>query len=116
MNEQTENSPVQDVRWEEAAAIVSVAGDIDLHRSAEFQQALLDLLDRKPERIVVDLTDVPYMDSSGVASLVKLLSRTRRGGVGLCLVGLSDRVRSLFEITRLDDVFDIFPTQKEALA
>jgi len=109
-------SAVKTVRWKDRTAIVEVLGDIDLNRSQAFQQALLSLLDESPQRVVIDLSGVPYMDSSGVASLVKLLSRARKAGLGLSLVGLQDRVRSVFEITRLDSVFDIRATQEEALA
>lgn len=116
MSDRPDRSPVQNVRWVETTAIADVAGDIDLTRSADFQQALLLLLDRRPSRLIVNLRGVPYMDSSGVASLVKLLSRTRKGGVPLHLVGLTDRVRSVFEITRLDTVFCIHATEEEAMA
>jgi len=116
MSSEQGSSPVQGVRWQQSTAIVDVAGDIDLNRSMEFQKSLLDVLDERPQRIIVNLADVPYMDSSGVASLVKLLSRTRKCGAQLCLVGLTQRVRSLFEITRLDVVFTICVTEKEALA
>jgi anti-sigma B factor antagonist len=117
MTEETSGSPVRSWRWEDKSVVVEVAGDIDLNRSVVFQQELLKLLEeKKPETIVVNLRRVPYMDSSGVASLVKLLSRVRRGGKSLRLAGLTDRVRSIFEITRLDSVFEIFPTEEEALA
>ena len=109
------NSPVKDVRWIDRAAVVDVEGDIDLNHSAEFQQDLLELLDSKPARILINLSGVAYMDSSGVASLVKMLSRTRKSNVPLLLFGMTDRVRSVFEITRLDSVFDIFQTEQEAL-
>jgi anti-sigma B factor antagonist len=112
MNKQ---GPIRDIRWSDGTAVVEVAGDVDLVHSVAFQQALLELLDRDPQRIVLDLTHVPYMDSSGVASLVKLLSRARRQGVRLTLTELRDRVRSVFEITRLVDVFEICPTEAEAL-
>ncbi len=115
-SQQPQSCPVRDVRWVDRAAVVQAAGEIDLNCSLEFQQALLNLLDQHPQRIVINLSDVSYMDSSGVASLVKLLSRVRRGGATLHLVGLRDRVRSVFEITRLDSVFDIFATEEEALA
>ena len=116
MNERAADAPVQSVRWVDQNVVVEVAGDIDLNSSVDFQQALLTLMDKKPKRIVVDLAGVPYMDSSGVASLVKLLSRARKSGSGLYLVRLGDRVRSVFEITRLDTVFDIRTTVEEALA
>ena len=105
-------------RWvgpDNRTAVFEATGDIDLHRSSEFQQALLDLAGKRPEQIVLDLTGVGYMDSSGVASLVKLLARVRRDHIALKLAGLTPRVRSVFEITRLDTVFEIYPTTQEAL-
>ena len=94
--------------------VVEVAGDIDMTRSVPFQHELLALLPDSPQRVVVDLTDVPYMDSSGVASLVKLLSRARTAGKSVSLAGLNPRVRSIFKITRLDKVFEIHDTAQEA--
>ena len=110
--------PVRKVEWigsEPRSVVVEAAGDIDLHRSAEFQRALLELPAKRPARIVLDLSAVPYMDSSGVASLVKLLARVRRENIALKLAGLTPRVRSVFEITRLTTVFEIFATTEEAL-
>lgn len=109
-------TPVRNVRWTDTTAIVEVAGDVDLSVSAAFQQALLQILDKKPKRVIINLQAVPYMDSSGVASLVKMLARARKSEASLRLVGLSDRVRSVFEITRLDGVFEIFATETEASA
>ena len=108
--------PVREIRWIDTSVIVRIAGEIDLNVSQEFQHELLKLLDKHPRRVIIDLSDVSYMDSSGVASLVKLLSRSRRFGASLILVALTERVRSVFEITRLDSVFDIRSTQEEALA
>lgn len=111
-------NPIQNVRWtgpEDKTVVVEAAGDIDLQRSAVFQETLLTLLGEGAERMVVDLSGVEYMDSSGVASLVKLLARVRRDGIALRLAGLNPRVRSVFEITRLDTVFEIFANQQEAL-
>lgn len=116
MSNNVSNSPVQGVRWEDTVAIVDVSGDIDLNRSLDFQKSLLDVLEKGPQQIIVNLSGVSYMDSSGVASLVKLLSRTRKSGSRLCLVGLTERVKSLFEITRLDVVFSIYTSEKEAMA
>ena len=115
MTEQPQG-PVQQVRWVGQAAVVDVAGEIDLNCSLDFQQALLRLMDAHPSRIVINLAGVSYMDSSGVASLVKLLSRVRKSGLSLRLAAMNDRVRSVFEITRLDSVFDIRPSEEEALA
>lgn len=109
-------TPIESVEWADDAVIVGVSGDVDLTRSPALQDALLELLEKGPSRVVIDLSGVGYMDSSGVASLVKLLSRVRKKNVSLSLVGLTDRVRNIFEITRLDSVFDIHDTREEALS
>ena len=106
---------IRTVERRNGAIVVEAAGEIDLRRSVAFQQRLLGLLDEKPQVLVIDLSDVGYMDSSGVATLVKVFSRANRTGTDLRLCGLSDRVRSLFEITRLDSVFSIYPDRQEAL-
>lgn len=110
------NGPVSDIRWNDRTAIVDAAGEIDLHQSTVLQQKLLEVLDQKPERMIVNLANVSYMDSSGVASLVKLLSRTRKNGISLALAAPTKKVRAIFEITRLDSVFAIFDSEEEALA
>lgn len=115
MKDRSENSPVTAVRWVDSNAIVEVAGDIDLSRSSAFQHDLMLLFEKKPARIIVDLSGVPYMDSSGLASLVKLLSRSRKSGIPVSLAGLTERVRSLFEITRLERVFEMHASIAEAL-
>jgi len=110
------SAPIATVRWDRKIAIVDVTGDIDLERSSDFQQALLIVLDKKPTRVIVNLAGVPYMDSSGVASLVKLLGRARKLNITVALVGLTERVKSIFEITRLDGIFEIHGTEQEAMA
>lgn len=114
MSDQTD--PVRSVQWEGQTAVIAVQGDIDLTTSKGFQESSLAVLARRPQRVVVDLSGVPYMDSSGIASLVKLLSRARRQDTAVVLAALNDRTRGLLEITRLDTVFEIRPTVKEALA
>ncbi len=116
MDEQSSGKCVKAVRWIGGLAVVDVQGDVDLSRSGEFQQSLLAVLDKKPERIVVNLAGVQYMDSSGVAGLVKLMGKARQQQVSFCLAALADRVRGIFEITRLDTIFEIHPTVEEALA
>jgi anti-sigma B factor antagonist len=106
---------VKDVRWVRRTAVVEVSGDIDLSSSPEFLGAMLRVLGEKPRRIIVNLAEVPYMDSSGVATLVKVLRKVRAAGQTLALAGLNDRVRSIFEITKLDGFFEIHPTEKEAM-
>ena len=92
---------------------MNLAGEIDLHVSGKFQEDLAKVLASKPAKIILNLAEVPYMDSSGVASLVKLLSKTRTRNIPLILANPSRKIRSIFEITRLDSVFDIATTNSE---
>ncbi len=86
---------------------VRLAGDIDMSRSLEVRSGLLEIVRGECDRLIVDLTDVPYMDSSGVATLVEVLQHQRKRERHMVLCGLQSRVISIFQIARLDKVFTI---------
>jgi anti-sigma B factor antagonist len=108
--------PEFDIEWIDKDVVVRITGDIDAVRAPAAQQPLLKLLDKRPGKIVLNFQGVAYMDSAGLASFVKLLSRARKKGVELHLVSLSEMLSGLFEITRLDTVFNISATEEAALA
>lgn len=87
--------------------VASPVGEIDLARSPSLRNRLAEILAEKPARLIIDLAQVPYMDSSGVATLVEALQQSRSRDCTLVLAGMQDRVRSVFEIARLDTVFTI---------
>lgn len=97
------------------ALVVSVRGEITLAQTPSFHQSLVTLCAQTPRILVVDLSAVPYMDSSGVGTLVDIYRKIRARGCNMALVGLTDTVRSLFEITKLDSFFTILPTRDEAI-
>ncbi len=90
-------------------------GDIDLTGSPVLRQELKRVQTARPARVVVDLSGVPYMDSSGVATLVEAMQAARKNKQKLILCALTDRVRSIFEIARLEMVFTIVPTAEAAM-
>ncbi len=94
--------------------LISPTGDVDLSTSRELQQTIRQHMDKKPQRIVVDLTKVPYMDSSGVATLVEAMQIARKQNTKLVLSAMQAKVRSIFEIARLDRVFTIVATVEDA--
>jgi len=94
--------------------IVCPMGEIDLGRSPSLRQQLTQAMSESYDRLVIDLSEVPYMDSSGVATLVEAMQQSRRSGSKLVLCGLQDKVRSIFEIARLDTVFTIVDNCDEA--
>lgn len=100
----------------DGAVIVAPEGDVDLSRSPVLRTSLKQALTAKPSRLVIDLGLVDYMDSSGVATLVEALQIARKSGTKMVLCGMKDRVRSIFEIARLDTVFTIAATREAAMA
>ncbi len=94
--------------------VVCPVGDIDLTGSPTLREELKRLSNSRPARLVVDLASVPYMDSSGVATLVEALQNARKNKSKLILCNLQDRVRSIFEIARLETVFTIAPSLEAA--
>ena len=108
---------VPSVREEGSNLLASVKGEIDLHRSPELRTALLSLLQtRQPKKLILNLSAVPYMDSSAIAVLVESLKRVAKGGGKVYLTGLQPRVKGLLEIARLDTIFVVTKDEADALA
>lgn len=97
------------------AVVVRPVGDVDLGRSPTLRRELQAVQESRPARMIVDLSQVAYMDSSGVATLVEALQMARRASTRLVVCCLNDRVRSIFEIARLDTVFSIVPDVDAAM-
>ena len=100
-----------------SAAVVAPSGDVDLTASPTLKNEFKKVQGNGSgvDRVVVDLSGVPYMDSSGLATLVEAMQVARRGNQKLVLCGLSPRVKAIFEIAKLQMVFTIVPTVEEAL-
>lgn len=96
--------------------ILALEGEIDLHRSPEIKDLLQPFIQRKMPRILLDLSGVTYMDSSGLAVFIEALQHVLGYGGKLGLFGLQESVRSIFEIARLDQVFEIYRDKATALA
>ena len=117
MADNKHDSPVvTTVRHAGDAAIVALRGEVDLHNSPVVRTALLKLLeDKKPSRLVINLAEVPYVDSSAIAVLVEALQKMRKLGGKIYLVQLQPRVQGLLEIARLDSIFVVTATEADAL-
>jgi anti-sigma B factor antagonist len=104
-----------EARHEGTAVVIGASGDVDLYSSPELRKALVDAIDRKLSPIVVNLSDVTYIDSSGVATLVEGLQLSAKYGGKFRLVGLNDHVFEVFKLARLQRVFTIHDSVDEAL-
>ena len=96
--------------------VLPLKGEIDLHVSPSVTTSLNEMIVKKPERLVVDLSEVSYIDSAGLAALIEAMQKVEDYGGKFALAGLQETVRSIFEISRLDQVFQIFPDANAALA
>jgi anti-sigma B factor antagonist len=96
--------------------VLPLTGEIDLHVSPRISASLGAMIDAKPKQVVVDLTNVSYIDSSGLAVLIEGMQNVEAYGGKFALAGLQANVRPIFEIARLDQVFRIFPDTDAALA
>ena len=97
----------------EGVLVFQVNGEINISTSPDLKKQFEK---QSSKKIVVDLEKVNYIDSSGLATLVEILKRTKSQGGSLGLSGLSEKVKSLFEITKLDKLFVILHTQDEAVS
>jgi anti-sigma B factor antagonist len=88
-------------------SVTRVRGDVDLHTAPRLRDLLIDLSKRLGGTLLVDLSQVEYMDSSGVGTMVYVKRELEKAGRKLILTGLRPRVRGLFEITHLDAFFHI---------
>jgi anti-sigma B factor antagonist len=99
------------------AVIVAVRGEIDLHNSPDLRGVVLELLaNHAPKKLVLNLAQVPYMDSSAIAVLVEALQRIRKNGGRIFLTDLQPRVKGLLEIARLDSIFIVCKDEADALS
>lgn len=96
------------------AVVVTIKGDVDLYSSPKVRKIIIGLTKKKTKCILVDLTQVAYMDSSGVATLVEGLQQVGKYKGSLKLFGLESAVREVFELSRLDKVFEIYEDEENA--
>jgi anti-sigma B factor antagonist len=97
--------------------IFDVVGDIDLANSPEVRKALLkELKESRVPRVVMNMSKVRYIDSSGVASLVEGLKASRDVGSRFILFGLSPSAREVLQLSRLLKIFEVYDDEAQALA
>ncbi len=103
-----------EIREESGAVIVALEGDVDLQSSPDARKVLLECVGRK-KPVLVDLSGVGYIDSSGVASLVESLQTARKFGSNLILVAVSEGALRVLQLARLDKVFTICDSIEDGL-
>lgn len=96
-------------------AIVHMQGKLDLLSTANVKQRLSQVVSEGSSKLVIDMSNVTFIDSSGLAALVSALKTTRLASGDLRLACLSEEARNIFEITRLDRVIQSYETVEDAI-
>ena len=102
------------IREEAGAVIAAFQGEVDLEHSPKARKVLLEAIGRGP-KVLVDLSGVEYIDSSGVASLVEAFQKAKKNGVDFALVSVNAAARRVLELARLDKVFVIHENLSDGL-
>jgi len=96
--------------------VVAVRGEIDLFTAPELKSALSEAIESGHTRIVVDLTDTTFLDSTALGVLIGAVKRLRSREGALVIVNVDQNIAKTFEITGLDQIFTILSTRDDAIA
>jgi anti-sigma B factor antagonist len=96
--------------------VLAVRGEVDVYSASALKDSLSDLLATEAKAVVVDLTEVGFLDSTGLGALVAARTTASESGSRLPVVCDRERILKLFRITGLDGVFEIYATVDQAVA
>jgi anti-sigma B factor antagonist len=105
-----------DVSEHGGCTILTVEGEIDVATAPQLRQAAVRLANDGKTSLVIDLSGVGFLDSTGLGVIVGVVKRVRTQGGELAIAGADNHVRKVFEITRISDVLPMFDTVDEACA
>ncbi len=100
----------------ENTSVIKLDGEVDVYTAPQLKQQIIGMLDNNIIHVIVNLTDVEYLDSTALGVLIGGLKRLREREGSLSLVCPNPRIRRIFEITGLDRIFDIHQTEDQALS
>ena len=95
--------------------VLAVRGEIDLFTAPELKQVLAESIEAGRIRIIVDLTDTTFLDSTALGVLIGAVKRLRSRHGALAIVNVDENISKTFEITGLDQIFTILATRDEAV-
>ncbi|MDZ7969653.1 MAG: STAS domain-containing protein [Nostoc sp. DedSLP03] len=91
--------------------VIKLSGNLNSTNSQEFRQNITQFIENGAKIVLVDFQDVTFMDSSGLGALVLAFKTLKAADIKLVLCSINEQVRILFELTNMDKVFEIFPSQ-----
>ena len=109
------NFHINDVSVDAETHVIELGGEVDLYTAPEFKERMVQVIDDGKKRVVVDLSQATFIDSTTLGVLVGGVKRLRPSGGSLALVCTDQNIQKIFEITGLDRVFPIHASREEAL-
>jgi len=110
------NITVEDRKMGEGIHILDIHGEINAYAEDALMEAYTQASSNSASNIILNFSDLEYMNSSGIGLLVTLLIRVQRHKQRLMAFGLTDHYRQIFELTRLNEAIVIYESEAEALA
>ena len=95
--------------------VVAVRGDLDLYSASELKEVFAHAIAAGQIRIIVDLTEATFLDSSALSVLLDAAKRLRSRHGALAIVNLNENLTRIFQITAMDQTFTILPTRNAAI-
>lgn len=100
----------------ETTCILEIEGEVDVYTAPQLKQDIAQIAESGVKHLIINLSKVEYLDSTGLGVLIGGLKRMRENQGDLVLVGPGMRILRIFEITGLDKIFDIYETETDAAA
>ncbi|MEI0566760.1 STAS domain-containing protein [Brachyspira pulli] len=100
---------------ENNTVVIKLDGDIDVYTSSDLKDAIFSQIDLGAKKMVIDMEDVYYIDSSGIGVFISALGAFKKVNGKICFVKVTGPVKKVFELTKITSFFPIFTTETEAL-
>jgi anti-sigma B factor antagonist len=111
-----QSSFINTERPEQGVIVIAPSADIDMSRSPELRTAIRQEMGAGVHKLIVDLEEVHYMDSSGLATLVEAMRNASNTSTKLVICNMNQKVSAIFEIARLDSFFSIVQSREDAIS
>jgi len=95
--------------------VCSLEGEININNSPELRKIFEAIIKKNDKKVLLDFTQVSYVDSSGLATLIEMFQRLKKIGGHMRMCGMNEKIRNIFEITKLHKLFDICDTKDTAI-
>ncbi|MEA3346840.1 MAG: STAS domain-containing protein [Candidatus Auribacterota bacterium] len=95
--------------------IVEIGGEIDSYTSPKARDFFAEILNEQKKKLLIDFTDVGYISSAGLATLIEVFQKMHMYNGVLKLCCMNDTTKGIFEIAKLDSIFSIYKTREEAI-